>query len=101
MEVRTVVLKSLEEARQAKAIGTGLEARVRLSGYRDFEADLPGLFIVSQVVLEPGDELKATVERADGTKCERCWKYSTHVGEDARFATVCEHCAAALKEMGV
>jgi len=56
-------------------------------------------FIVSQVVLEPGDELRVTVERADGVKCERCWKYSTAVGEDAAWPTVCDSCSAALKEM--
>ena len=41
MEVRDVVLKALEEARQAKLIGTSLEARVRLQGYKGFEAELP------------------------------------------------------------
>ena len=43
--------------------------------------------------------LKVSVERADGVKCERCWKYSTAVGEDAKFPTVCDSCSAALKEM--
>jgi isoleucyl-tRNA synthetase len=99
MDVRDVVLKALEEARQSKLIGKSLEARVRLQGYQDFEADLPEVFIVSQVVLEPGDELRAIVEHADGTKCERCWRYSTAVGEDHDFPTVCDRCAAALKEM--
>jgi isoleucyl-tRNA synthetase len=99
MDVRDVVLKALEEARQSKLIGKSLEARVRLQGYRDFEADLPEVFIVSQVVLEPGDELRAIVERADGTKCERCWRYSTAVGQDPDFPTVCDRCTAALKEM--
>jgi len=99
MEVRDVVLKALEEARQSKLIGKSLEARVRLQGYNNFEADLPEVFIVSQVVLEPGDELRAIVEHADGTKCERCWRYSTAVGQDDDFPTVCDRCAAALKEM--
>ena len=54
---------------------------------------LPALFIVSQVELEPGNELKVTVERAEGTKCERCWKYSVFPGP------VCDTCAEALKEM--
>jgi isoleucyl-tRNA synthetase len=103
MEVRDVVLKALEEARQAKLIGTSLEARVRLQGYRGFEADLPSVFIASQVVLEPPsdgkDELKATIERADGVKCERCWKYSTAVGQDAEFPTVCDSCSASLRDM--
>jgi isoleucyl-tRNA synthetase len=99
MEVRDVVLKALEEARQAKLIGTSLEARVRLQGYKGFETELPSVFIVSQVVLEPGEQLQAIVERADGVKCERCWKYSTVIGEDAGFPTVCDTCSAALREM--
>jgi isoleucyl-tRNA synthetase len=101
MEVREVVLKALEEARQAKFIRAPLEARVRLqgAGLEDYAADLPSLFIVSQVLLEPGAQLRAIVERADGTKCERCWKYSTFVGKDTDFPTVCDTCSDALKEM--
>jgi isoleucyl-tRNA synthetase len=101
MEVREAVLKALEEARQAKFIGAPLEARVRLQGYGvdEWAADLPSLFIVSQVSLDKGDEKRVIIERADGVKCERCWKYSTAVGEDAEFPTVCDSCSAALKEM--
>ena len=95
LEVRGVVLKALEEARQAKFIGTSLEARVHLAGAKidDYAADLPALFITSQVVIEPGDDLKVTVERAEGAKCERCWKYSVFTGQ------VCDSCTSALKEM--
>jgi isoleucyl-tRNA synthetase len=95
LEVRDVVLKALEEARQSKIIGTPLEARVRLAGGKvdDYAADLPELFVVSQVILEPGDTLSATIERAEGAKCERCWKYSSFTG------AVCDPCAEALKEM--
>jgi isoleucyl-tRNA synthetase len=100
LEVRNVVLKALEEARQAKVIGTSLEARVRLAGanldgisLNNDAADLPALFIVSQVVLEPGDQLAVTVERAEGAKCERCWKYSSFTGP------ACAPCTAALEEM--
>jgi len=42
----------------------------------------------------PGLELR--IERADGRKCERCWNYSTHVGENPRYPTVCERCSEAL-----
>jgi isoleucyl-tRNA synthetase len=35
--------------------------------------------------------------RSPGHKCERCWNYSTHVGEDQSYPTVCERCSAALK----
>jgi isoleucyl-tRNA synthetase len=39
------------------------------------------------------------VRRADGAKCERCWNYSTHVGESADYPTVCERCVKALAEI--
>jgi len=103
MAVREPVLKALEEARAAKLIGAPLEARLRIAVgehavLEAHAAELPGLFIVSQVVLEPG-AFQVTVEKADGTKCERCWKYSTAVGEDETYPTVCDSCSAALGEM--
>ena len=39
------------------------------------------------------------VKKADGGKCDRCWNYSTHVGEDKTYPTVCERCSAVLKEL--
>jgi isoleucyl-tRNA synthetase len=39
------------------------------------------------------------VARADGAKCERCWNYSIHVGENAAYPTICERCTAALAEI--
>ena len=110
-EVRDVVLRALEEARTAKLIGSSLEAHVRvearratyelLQGRRD---DLRYLFIVSQVSLtlleeEAGEEARVRVARADGQKCERCWNYSTLVGEFTRYPTACERCVEALAEM--
>jgi len=60
IEVRDQVLKSLETARNEKLIGAPLEARLILSANGDllplleeYAADLPGLFIVSQVVISP------------------------------------------------
>ena len=106
IEIREPVLKALEEARQGKFIGAPLEARVRLTAppeiyslLEEYLAELPSLFIVSQVVLEPGEALAVVIERADGLKCERCWKYSTAVGKDPDFPTVCDTCGAALREM--
>jgi isoleucyl-tRNA synthetase len=105
LEVRTSVLASLEEARQGRLIGSGLEARVRIAAegdlwnllneYRDF---LPTFFIVSQVELGKG-AFGIVVDRALGKKCARCWNYSEHVGEDDRYPSVCERCSAALKEI--
>jgi isoleucyl-tRNA synthetase len=106
LEVRGEVLKSLEAARNEKLIGAPLDARVRLAAGDDlyplleqYATSLAGLFIVSEVVLERGaGPLAATVERAGGVKCERCWKYTYDVGSDAAFPTVCAPCAAAVRE---
>ncbi len=109
--VRDEVLKALEEARNAKLIGTGLEAQVHLTApdpvyglLKKFEAQLRYLFIVSAVTLTQGSGngtggIKVEVKKADGQKCERCWNYSTHVGEDPNYPTVCERCSAVLKEL--
>jgi len=108
---RDIVLGKLEEARNAKLIGSPLEARVIISGgaltYKmlsAFKDDLRYIFIVSQVDLisaETDEEGFTSVEirRAEGQKCERCWNYSTRVGESARYPSVCERCVAALEEI--
>ncbi len=110
--VREQVLKSLEEARNAKQIGKSVEAQIKVSAtdpvfsvlarYRD---ELRYLFIVSAVTLE----LKASgngtgavsveVGKAEGKKCDRCWNYSVHVGEDSNYPSVCERCSAVLKDL--
>jgi len=105
IEVRDRVLKSLETARQEKLIGAPLEARVRLRAGGDlfplleeYRQELPGLFIVSQVALE-GGAFSVEVERAAGTKCERCWKYSTEVGAHRQWPTICPACVEAVTEI--
>ena len=117
LEVREAVLKSLEQARNAKQINSGLEARVELAAnselaplLRDYAAWLPTLFIVSQVELVNGSSpgtvrseklpgLGVTIQRARGKKCERCWNYSVRVGESAEYPTVCERCLPVLGEI--
>lgn len=108
LPVRDQVLKSLDTAREEKLIGASLEARVHLSANDDlypllaeYATELPALFIVSQVSLEQtaGDSLSIRVERAQGQKCERCWKYTTDIGSSAAFPTVCGPCAAALSDI--
>jgi len=107
-EIRDQVLRVLEEARIAKRIGSSLEAKVRvvaagktLDLLQSYQEELRYLFIVSQVELVEGESesVSFTVEQAPGSKCERCWNYSTHVGESARYPTVCERCVVALEEI--
>jgi isoleucyl-tRNA synthetase len=109
--IRDEVLKKLEEARNAKLIGTGLEAQVILTApkgpytlLKSHEGQLRYLFIVSAVRLTQGPangtgSVHVEIKKADGQKCERCWNYSTHVGEDKNYPTVCERCSTVLKEI--
>src|SRR3984893_1622571 len=115
LEVRGEVLKALEQARVAKTISGALEARVRLSANGEwaglletYAASLPALFIVSQAEIVPAgtradagpvEGFRVEIGRAEGRKCERCWNYSTHVGESAEYPTVCDRCLAALAEI--
>jgi isoleucyl-tRNA synthetase len=102
LDVRAVVQGKLEEARRAKLIGSGLEAKVTVKAegetlrlLEEAKAELPALFIVSKVALEKG-RLAAEVARAPGVKCERCWVYAEDVGKDAKHPTLCGKCADAL-----
>jgi isoleucyl-tRNA synthetase len=105
-ELREDVLKSLETARQEKFIGAPLEACVNLSADGDlyplleqYSKDLPALFVVSQVCLSNGHERSISIERADGVKCQRCWKYTTDVGSNPEFPTICAACARAVTDI--
>ncbi len=103
--IRDQVLRKLEEARTARQIGGSLEARVTIQAsgddldlLRKYQDDLRYIFIVSHVELVDGPQ-SITVSRAEGEKCERCWNYSTRVGESERYPTVCERCVTALHEI--
>ncbi|HEX8143989.1 MAG TPA: isoleucine--tRNA ligase [Pyrinomonadaceae bacterium] len=108
-EVRDEVLRTLEESRIAKIIGSSLEARVKVSAsgetyelLKRYGDELRYLFIVSQAEVsraEEGGALVVKVDRAEGEKCERCWNYSTRVGESERYPTACERCVEALSEI--
>jgi isoleucyl-tRNA synthetase len=115
--VRDQVNLQLEEKRKDKTIAANLSARVSLaaegeaakllSDYRDF---LPTLFGVSEIDLKtagPQDpkpsspqELKVavTVDRATGTKCERCWRYVPDVSSEPDRTGLCPRCVDALAE---
>ena len=114
IEIRSEITRVLEGARRAKTIGQSLDAKVELHAtgealaiLRSVEGDLATLLIVSQAKLVEGlaggveatgrEDLKVTVQAAEGEKCERCWIYSDTVGKDAEHPTVCARCAAALK----
>ncbi len=108
LSVRETVLKSLDVAREEKLIGAPLEAKVSVEAdagwyplLHEYAATLPSVFITSQVEVKNGGAagISVRVEKAEGVKCERCWKFKHDIGADADFPTACAFCAAAVKEM--
>ncbi|MBD2561825.1 MULTISPECIES: isoleucine--tRNA ligase [Nostoc] len=123
-QLRTDVNKVLEQARIEKLIGSSLEAKALIhiphkqlgDAIKAFNPakgngidELRYLLLTSQVELldsaEGLQELKYTAQtedwtigvvNAEGQKCDRCWNYSTHVGESAEHPLICERCVAAL-----
>jgi len=124
--VRNHVLQQLESARQNKAIGKALEAKVvivcgleaRHLLERYSTADLKEIFNVSAVELRShfvdqsgqppyrvevpaDDKYEAFVELASGQKCARCWNFMPEVGNYGIWQNVCTRCSDALKEMKI
>jgi isoleucyl-tRNA synthetase len=110
MAVRNDVNAALEEQRKSKVIGNSLSAKVRIAAQgsigsllEQYRAQLPTLFIVSDVTLDVGpadaaDEVRVVVERAPGIKCERCWRYVPAVTSEPDRAGICDRCVEALAE---
>ncbi|MBM3772718.1 MAG: isoleucine--tRNA ligase [Acidimicrobiia bacterium] len=108
--VRDRVLAQIEPLRKDKQIGSSLQAKVtilappsELALLRQYAAQLPMIFIVSDVELVDGsssDDRQPRIEitRAGGSKCERCWRYVPAVSTDPTWAGLCERCQEALLE---
>ncbi len=103
-QIREAVLPELERARQAKQIGKSLEAKATLAGavgVGSLREELRELLNVSQLdVSEAGSALAATITKADGEKCERCWHWEAEVGSHADHPTLCDRCVEAVQQFG-
>lgn len=109
--VREKVNAALEQKRKEKTIAGSLSAKVTLRNAGEFgmllaryAGELPTLFGVSQVELQPdpepagGEGLGIDVERADGVRCERCWRYVPAVSGGPELGGLCDRCIEALAE---
>jgi isoleucyl-tRNA synthetase len=122
--LRTDVNKVIEQARVEKLIGSSLEAKVLLhiphkqlweaiKAFNPVKGNgidkLRYLLLTSQVEILDSNEKMAGLKystqtedwtigivNADGQKCDRCWNYSTHVGESEEHPLLCERCIPAL-----
>jgi isoleucyl-tRNA synthetase len=109
--VRDEALRVLEEARQAKRIGKGLEADVEIAASGELlallqrhAAGLKEIINVSNVrVVESSANVPLGVSAlpASGHKCARCWNFMPEVSNYGLWQNVCTRCHNALHEMGV
>jgi isoleucyl-tRNA synthetase len=107
-EVRDEALRVLEEERQAKRIGKGLEAELEIAATGDqlallekYAAGLKEILNVSKVTVVSADALKIAALPASGHKCARCWNFMPEVSAYGIWQNVCTRCQQALTEMGV
>ena len=110
LKLKELVAKDLETARANKVIGHSLNAKITL--YADDEEYnfikenleiLKTVFIVSDLQIDKNlrkneEKIGVKVDVAEGEKCERCWMYSTTVGEDKENPTICHRCSEVIKE---
>jgi isoleucyl-tRNA synthetase len=98
LKVREVVTRAIEPLRADKKIGSSLEAAVYLNTDVKVDSDI---LIVSQAYITDKkpenvlneyteDGLTVWVTKAEGVKCERCWKYRE------LSDGICEECRAAV-----
>ena len=106
--VRDAALVVLEESRQAKTIGKGLEAELEISASGEqlvllqrHAAGLKEIVNVSRVTVVPGAALAVKALPASGSKCARCWNFMPHVSNYGTWENVCDRCQGALKEMNI
>lgn len=113
LKTREVVTRAIEPLRAEKKIGSSLEVGVYVkSDFADVlksnEKDLADIFITSQAyaadsapesILNEYTEGNITVwvVKAEGEKCERCWKFRK-LGEVSGHETICSDCAEAVNE---
>ena len=104
-ELRQFALPELEKARQAKAIGKSLEAKLTFAGSAPALSEAQGqldqvreLLNVSQLEITVSDSVVITVSvtKAAGQKCERCWHWETDVGAHPDHPTICGRCVNAI-----
>ena len=112
IEIKELASKKLEEAREEKLIGQTLEAKVTVSANKENELYqiiknnknlIEDVLIVSELELNEDsskekEEIIITISRAEGEKCERCWKYTKDVVIDKENPTICKRCSEVLKK---
>lgn len=105
--------EALENLRSSKLIGQSLEAEIVLTFSAESEiakvlkrrlSNLPELFIVSSVILDPVSsetELKVTAHHAPGVRCPRSWRWVPELVEAGDWGAVSPRCAKVLSKLNL
>ena len=114
LKAREVVTRAIEPLRADKKVGSSLEVGVYVKSdsaaevLKSNEKDLCDIFITSQAYVTDSapnnvlneyseDDYTVWVVKAEGEKCERCWKYRP-LGEHKGYETICSDCYEAIQE---
>lgn len=111
LKAREIVSRAIEPLRAEKQIGSSLEVAVFVSTkdnkiLKSNENELANIFITSQAYVTDEkpenvlneyieDDYKVWVTKAEGEKCERCWKYRK-LGNHSGYETICDECYDAI-----
>ncbi len=118
LAIREEVFSSIELERKQGKIGKGLDARVEIAAnesdaafLRSFSNDALAEFLnVSQLAIRASRGVNedrtparpaAVAFAATGTKCNRCWRYTTDTSSYGLWHDVCGRCRSMLAEMGI
>ena len=103
LELREQASKQIEEKRKNKEIGHSLDADLEITLPEEtynvmskLDMDLSQIFIVSNVKIIKGSELKIDVKKSTFKKCARCWQYKEEVGKTKENEDICKRCKIAV-----
>jgi isoleucyl-tRNA synthetase len=105
-QMRAVVYREIEKARQEKVIGNSLEAAVVYhvpvghlhNAWQGQESLIEEIMMVSSFRLKAGDDetVHANVNRTPYKKCARCWRHRPAVGASAAHPDLCDRCESVV-----
>ncbi|PCI52941.1 MAG: isoleucine--tRNA ligase [Alphaproteobacteria bacterium] len=101
IEVRKNVSAAIEPLRASKELGSSLEAapvvKTRSADILSVTSDMADICITSSITVEEGSD-EITISKADGNKCDRCWKVLPEVSVETQLCNRCTDAVDAHKE---